>query len=237
MIERLSKRALQKILGGQVKEEATCIVKFYSNNCHYCHALKDEYETIADNNEGIEFYAFNIDDYPQVQKVMNFLGVPTISFIIGEGGSGGAVALASSYKIIMFENSIYSIISPEGCASILWRDPSKSLEAAEAMKLTAHDLLKQGIIDGVISEPAGGAHRHKDQILEDVKVSLKKNLNEFNSFTRNEVFDHKKTKFLNIGRERGFASPTQNKNRLGAKENYFNRLKKFLLKFFSLIKL
>ena len=81
MINRLSKRALQKILGGQVREEATCVVKFYSNNCHYCHALKDEYETIADNNEGIEFYAFNIDDYPQVQKVMNFRGVPTISLI------------------------------------------------------------------------------------------------------------------------------------------------------------
>ena len=78
------------------------------------------------------------------------LTVPNISIIIGEGGSGGAIALASSNKVIMLENSIYSVISPEGCASILWRDPSKSLQAAEAMKLTAKDLLKLKIIDEVI---------------------------------------------------------------------------------------
>jgi len=81
VIERLSKRALQKILGGQLREEATCVVKFYSNSCHYCQALRESYKEIADNNEGIEFYAFNIEDYPQIQKVMNFRGVPTISLI------------------------------------------------------------------------------------------------------------------------------------------------------------
>ena len=91
------------------------------------------------------------------------LKVPNISVIIGEGGSGGAIALASSNKIIMLENSIYSVISPEGCASILWRDPSKSLEAAEAMKMTAKDLLKLGIIDEIIPEPLGGAHRDPDR--------------------------------------------------------------------------
>ena len=85
------------------------------------------------------------------------LKVPNISVIIGEGGSGGAIALASSNKVIMLENSIYSVISPEGCASILWRDPSKSLEAAEAMKLSAQDLLKLGVIDDIIPEPLGGA--------------------------------------------------------------------------------
>ena len=92
------------------------------------------------------------------------LKVPNISIIIGEGGSGGAVALASSNKVIMLENSIYSVISPEGCASILWRDPSKSLEAAEAMKLTASDLLNLGIIDEIIEEPLGGAHRDGERI-------------------------------------------------------------------------
>ena len=93
------------------------------------------------------------------------LKVPNISIIIGEGGSGGAIALASSNKVIMLEHSIYSVISPEGCASILWRDPSKSLEAAEAMKLTASELLKIGIIDEVINEPLGGAHRDGEKYL------------------------------------------------------------------------
>ena len=87
------------------------------------------------------------------------IGVPTISIIIGEGGSGGAIALASSNKIIMLENAIYSVISPEGCASILWRDPTKTLEAAKAMKLTSKDLLNLKIIDEIIPEPTGGAHR------------------------------------------------------------------------------
>ncbi len=99
------------------------------------------------------------------------LKVPNISIIIGEGGSGGAIALASSNKVIMLEHSIYSVISPEGCASILWRDPSKSLEAAEAMKLTAEELLKLGIIDEVIKEPLGGAHRDNDKTASDIKKS------------------------------------------------------------------
>ena len=98
------------------------------------------------------------------------LTVPNISIIIGEGGSGGAIALASSNKVIMLENSIYSVISPEGCASILWRDQSKSLEAAEAMKLTAKDLLKFGVIDEIINEPLGGAHRDTDITAQDSKT-------------------------------------------------------------------
>ena len=79
------------------------------------------------------------------------LKIPTISVIIGEGGSGGAIALASSNKVLMFENAIYSVISPEGCATILWRDPKKTLEAAEAMKLSSNDLFELGIIDEIIS--------------------------------------------------------------------------------------
>ena len=100
------------------------------------------------------------------------LTVPNISIIIGEGGSGGAIALASSNKVIMLENSIYSVISPEGCASILWRDPSKSLQAAEAMKLTAKDLLKLGVIDEIVSEPLGGAHRDPESIAGDIKHAI-----------------------------------------------------------------
>ena len=104
------------------------------------------------------------------------LTVPNISIIIGEGGSGGAIALASSNKVIMLENSIYSVISPEGCASILWRDPSKSLQAAEAMKLTAGNLLELGVIDEIISEPLGGAHRDPESIAAGLKYSIIKNL-------------------------------------------------------------
>ena len=132
------------------------------------------------------------------------LTVPNIAIIIGEGGSGGAIALASSNKVIMLENSIYSVISPEGCASILWRDPSKSLQAAEAMKMTAKDLLNLGIIDEIISEPLGGAHRDPESIANEVKHSIKKNLHSFENFSKEEVYDHRKTKFLKIGRDQGF---------------------------------
>ena len=133
------------------------------------------------------------------------LTVPNISIIIGEGGSGGAIALASSNKVIMLENSIYSVISPEGCASILWRDPSKSLQAAEAMKLTAKDLLKLKIIDEIISEPLGGAHRDPETIASDIKHSIIKNLNSFKNFSKEEIYDHRKSKFLQIGRDQGFS--------------------------------
>ena len=158
------------------------------------------------------------------------LKVPTISFIIGEGGSGGAIALASSNKIIMLENSIYSVISPEGCASILWRDTTKSLEAADAMKLSANDLLKHGIIDEIIFEPIGGAHRDREGVLLDVKNSLTKHLNEFKNLTRDEIFNHRKIKFLKIGREKGFVSSTTGEYRLGAKEKLLFIATRFLFK-------
>ena len=109
------------------------------------------------------------------------LKVPIIAFISGEGGSGGAIALASANKVIMFENAIYSVISPEGCASILWRDPSKSLEAAKAMKLTANELLRMQIVDEVIKEPIGGAHRNKEKIVSSTKEVLKRYLQEYDS--------------------------------------------------------
>jgi len=136
------------------------------------------------------------------------LKVPNISVIIGEGGSGGAIALASSNKVIMLENSIYSVISPEGCASILWRDPGKSLEAAEAMKLSAQDLLKLGVIDDIITEPLGGAHRNQDEIAHNMKNTIIENLNYFENMNPQEIFDHRKNKFLKIGRGGGFAKPS-----------------------------
>jgi len=134
------------------------------------------------------------------------LTVPTLAIIIGEGGSGGAIALASSNKVIMLENSIYSVISPEGCATILWRDPKKMLDAAKAMKLSAKDLLELKIIDEIINEPTGGAHRDKNKILENVKKSLDQNLSIFNEMNRQEIMAQRKNKFLKIGRDKGFIS-------------------------------
>ena len=136
------------------------------------------------------------------------LTVPNISIIIGEGGSGGAIALASSNKVIMLENSIYSVISPEGCASILWRDPTKSLEAAEAMKLTAKDLLELGVIDEIISEPLGGAHRDPISIAKELKDTIIKNLKKFENLNKEQIYEHRKTKFLQIGRDKGFHKST-----------------------------
>ena len=132
------------------------------------------------------------------------LKVPTFSIIIGEGGSGGAIALASSSKVIMLENAIYSVISPEGCATILWRDPKKMLDAAKAMKLSAKDLLKLEIIDEVIPEPVGGAHRDRNLILDNVRNAISKNLEEFSNMTAEEIINNRKNKFLRIGRGDGF---------------------------------
>ena len=159
------------------------------------------------------------------------LKVPNISIIIGEGGSGGAIALASSNKVIMLENSIYSVISPEGCASILWRDPSKSLQAAEAMKLTAKDLLELGIIDEVINEPLGGAHRDQETIAQSVRESIVENLKYFENLSRDEIYDHRKAKFLKIGREGGFAKPTSLGDvGLGYKEALVSKVKRSFVK-------
>ena len=127
------------------------------------------------------------------------LKVPTIAIVIGEGGSGGAIALASSNKVLMLENAIYSVISPEGCATILWRDPKKMLDAAKAMKLSAKDLLELEIIDEIIPEPSGGAHRDKDLILENVRNTLNKNLENFKQMSPDVIFDGRINKFLKIG--------------------------------------
>ena len=152
------------------------------------------------------------------------LTVPTLAIIIGEGGSGGAIALASSNKVIMLENSIYSVISPEGCATILWRDPKKMLDAAKAMKLSAKDLLELNIIDEIISEPIGGAHRDKNKILENVKNSIGRNLNFFDNLSREEILNQRKNKFLKIGRNKGFISDSENLSNLEIKKNKISEL-------------
>ena len=158
------------------------------------------------------------------------LNVPTISIIIGEGGSGGAIALASSNKVLMLENAIYSVISPEGCATILWRDPKKTLEAAEAMKLSSKDLLNMEIIDEIINEPTGGAHRDKDLILNNVRDSLKNNLVFFENMEAEEIINQRKDKFLSIGRNKGFISSTKINQGLSMQETIIQKLFKKITK-------
>jgi len=150
------------------------------------------------------------------------LSVPTFAIVIGEGGSGGAIALASSNKVIMLENAIYSVISPEGCATILWRDPKKMLDAAKAMKLSSKDLLELKVIDEIIPEPIGGAHRDKDLILDNVKKSIESNLNKFINMSGDEILNHRKNKFLAIGRSKGFVNHVDDLGTLSIKENKIN---------------
>ncbi len=154
------------------------------------------------------------------------LKVPTISIVIGEGGSGGAIALASSNKVLMLENAIYSVISPEGCATILWRDPKKMLDAAKAMKLSAKDLLELEIIDEIISEPLGGAHRDKDLILENVRNALNKNLENYKQISPKEIFEGRKNKFLRIGRNKGFMNNLNELSSLNSDKSNFNHFLK-----------
>lgn len=124
---------------------------------------------------------------------------PIISIIIGEGGSGGAIAIATSDKVIMLEHSIYSVISPEGCASILWRSAEKTKEATNALKLTAQDLMGYGIVDEIIIEPLGGAHRNHTEMIQNVKNSIKKNLAELMPIDYATLKKKRTAKFLNIG--------------------------------------
>jgi len=152
------------------------------------------------------------------------LEVPTLAIIIGEGGSGGAIALASSNKIIMLENAIYSVISPEGCATILWRDPKKMLDAAKAMKLSSKDLLELKVIDEIIPEPLGGAHRDRDLMLENLKNSISKNLNYFKDLSPEEIMKERKNKFLKIGRNKGFINSSEDLNTLTIKNNSVDKI-------------
>ena len=127
------------------------------------------------------------------------IGVPLISVIIGEGGSGGAVAFASANKVAMLEHSVYSVISPEGCASILWKDAEKMREAAEALRLTADDLYTLGISDQIIKEPMGGAHRDPAQTIEAVKAVIGSMLSALNSKKPKDLINERRKKFLKLG--------------------------------------
>ena len=124
--------------------------------------------------------------------------VPIISVITGEGGSGGAVALATGNKVIMLEHSIYSVISPEGCASILWRSADNNEKAANALKLTAQDLLKLNVIDEIIPEPIGAAHRDHDTIMMSIQNSLRSNLEELYKLKSEELISARKKRFINF---------------------------------------
>lgn len=134
-----------------------------------------------------------------IQKSLQ-IRVPIISVVIGEGGSGGAIAIATANRVLMLEHSIYSVISPEGCASILWRSSDKVKEATEALKLTAQDLKKLGIIDDIIPEPLGGAHRDPQRIIERVGDFILKNLKELLPLSGDELKKQRTEKFLKIGR-------------------------------------
>ena len=127
------------------------------------------------------------------------LKVPLVSVIIGEGGSGGAVAFATANRVLMLEHSIYSVISPEGCASILWKDAEKMREAAEALRLTAQDLHQLGVCDAIIPENIGGAHRHKDATLTAVRGAITTALGELAAMSPDQLLKDRRQKFLELG--------------------------------------
>ncbi len=127
------------------------------------------------------------------------LGVPLISVVIGEGGSGGAVAFATANRVAMLEHSIYSVISPEGCASILWKDAEKMRESAEALRLTSKDLKELGVCDRIIDEPEGGAHRDRRETIKEVGEALKSMLNELRDLSPEKLRGDRRSKYLALG--------------------------------------
>ncbi|MDR1195578.1 MAG: acetyl-CoA carboxylase carboxyltransferase subunit alpha [Endomicrobium sp.] len=130
---------------------------------------------------------------------MSDLKVPVFSIVIGEGGSGGALGIGVANKVLMLENSYYSVISPEGCAAILFRDGSKAMEAAKAMKITAGDLLNLKVIDEIIKEPLGGAHEDPEKTASNIKAVLNKYLKQYEDMTSKEIADDRYGKFRNMG--------------------------------------
>ncbi len=129
------------------------------------------------------------------------LGVPNVAVIVGEGGSGGAVAIATCNKVLMLEHAIYSVASPEASASILWRDSARAQDAATSMKITAQDLLKFGIIDGIVSEPTGGAHRDPTAAIASTGRAISAALEQMGNMSRDQVREARAAKFLGIGRK------------------------------------
>ena len=129
------------------------------------------------------------------------IGVPFVSVIVGEGGSGGALALATANRILMLEHSIYSVASPEACASILWRSREKAKEAAEALKVTADSLNDLGVIDRILKEPVGGAHRERDLIINQVGDAVIEELHDLSQLSSDELRRDRRQKFLDMGRQ------------------------------------
>jgi acetyl-CoA carboxylase carboxyl transferase subunit alpha len=129
------------------------------------------------------------------------LGTPNVSVVIGEGGSGGAIAVATANKVLMLEHAIYSVISPEGAASILWRDPGRAQDAATTMKITAQDLLRLGVIDALVPEPAGGAHRDPQAAIVATGDAVATALKDLGNMGPDQLRDHRADKFLAIGRK------------------------------------
>jgi acetyl-CoA carboxylase carboxyl transferase subunit alpha len=127
------------------------------------------------------------------------INVPIMAIVIGEGGSGGALGVGIADRVAVLENSYYSVISPEGCAAILWKDGAKAPKAAEVLKLTGQDLLKMGIIDEVIPEPLGGAHRDPAKIAQNIKESIVSSLKELEGLDRDELLKLRYKKFRSMG--------------------------------------
>jgi acetyl-CoA carboxylase carboxyl transferase subunit alpha len=152
--------------------------------------------------------------------------VPIISTILGSGGSGGALAISSGNKVLMMSNSIYSVISPEGAAAILFRDSTKAATAAKAMKLTANEALKMGLVDEIINEDIV-AHRNKERTVSSIRIALIKHLEEFKNFTREEIFAQRRKKFLNIGKQKTSAVFSQ--TNWIVNYNFFATIKKIVI--------
>jgi acetyl-CoA carboxylase carboxyl transferase subunit alpha len=131
------------------------------------------------------------------------LGVPNVAVILGEGGSGGAIAIATANRVLMLEHSIYSVISPEGAASILWRDTTKAQEAATNMKITAQDLMRFGIIDSIVTEPTGGAHRNPAEAIAATAEAIAQSFAELRGLSLETVRKLRRDKFLAMGRPAG----------------------------------
>ena len=127
------------------------------------------------------------------------VGVPLIAAIVGEGGSGGAVAIAAANRVLMFEHAVYSVISPEGCASILWRTADKAADAAEAMRITASDLQALGVVDRIVPEPVGGAHRDPGAAIGSLKAAITEELSGCSALGREELIKQRRAKFLAFG--------------------------------------
>ena len=131
------------------------------------------------------------------------LGVPNVAVIIGEGGSGGAIAIATASRVLMLEHAIYSVISPEAASSILWRDSTKAQEAATSMKITAQDLMRFGVIDTILKEPSGGAHRDAKATIATTGDAIAQAMNDLRGLDRDTVRQQRRQKFLDIGRKLG----------------------------------